>query len=92
MPSTSGNVFFAAILYINDSRKWPIQVLLRQVVLLAQGGIGQMSKMNQLSNVVIPAQSLKMAVIILSTVPILLIYPFAQKHFIHGMILGSIKG
>ncbi|MDF2937768.1 MAG: YtcP3 [Paenibacillaceae bacterium] len=84
------NSFFSAVLYINDTTKWPIQVILRQVVIMAEGGIGDSSQVND--SFAIPPQSIKMAVITVSTVPILLVYPFLQKHFAKGVLLGSVKG
>ncbi|MGO4697149.1 carbohydrate ABC transporter permease [Paenibacillus sp. 2TAB26] len=84
------NSFFTAILYINDTAKWPIQILLRQVVIMAEGGIGDASQMSE--SLAIPAQSVKMAVITVSTLPILIVYPFLQKHFAKGVLLGSVKG
>ncbi|MGG4141544.1 carbohydrate ABC transporter permease [Paenibacillus algorifonticola] len=85
------NTFFSAVLYINDNTKWPIQVLLRQIVILASGGIGDSSTM-ELDYVAPPDQAVKMAVIVVSTLPILLVYPFLQKHFAKGVLLGSVKG
>ncbi|MEK3910730.1 carbohydrate ABC transporter permease [Paenibacillus sp. FSL H7-0331] len=84
------NSFFSAILYINDTTKWPVQVILRQVVIMAEGGIGDSSQMNEAF--AIPPQSIKMAVIVVSTLPILIVYPFLQKHFAKGVLLGSVKG
>jgi putative aldouronate transport system permease protein len=84
------NSFFSAILYINDSTKWPIQVLLRQVVIMSEGGIGDSSQVSEAFT--IPPQSIKMAVITVSSLPILLVYPFLQKHFAKGVLLGSVKG
>ncbi|NOU64620.1 ABC transporter permease subunit [Paenibacillus sp. LMG 31461] len=84
------NSFFSAILYINDTTKWPIQVLLRQVVIMSEGGIGDSSQVNEA--IALPPQSLKMAVITVSTLPILIVYPFLQKHFAKGVLLGSVKG
>lgn len=85
------NTYFHAVLYINDNTKWPIQVLLRQFVILASGGIGDSTVM-EADYVAPPEQSLKMAVIVVSTLPILLVYPFLQKHFAKGVLLGSVKG
>ncbi len=85
------NTFFSAVLYINDNTKWPIQVLLRQIVILASGGIGDSSAMES-DYVAPPDQAVKMAVIVVSTLPILLVYPFLQKHFAKGVLLGSVKG
>ena len=86
---TYWNTYLSAILYLNDSQMWPIQVLLRQIVVLASG----MDYSSNLDSVVPPPdQSVKMAVIVVATLPILLVYPFLQKHFAKGAMLGSIKG
>ncbi|MBD7968606.1 carbohydrate ABC transporter permease [Paenibacillus gallinarum] len=86
---TYWNTYLSAILYLNDSQMWPIQVLLRQIVVLASG----MDHSSTLDSVVPPPdQSVKMAVIVVATLPILLVYPFLQKHFAKGAMLGSIKG
>ncbi|WP_159885782.1 carbohydrate ABC transporter permease [Paenibacillus puerhi] len=86
------NTFFSAILYINDSTKWPIQVLLRQIVILSEGGgLGDSASFDA-SFIQPPEQTVKMAVIVVSTLPILLVYPFLQKHFAKGVLLGSVKG
>ncbi|ULL16903.1 carbohydrate ABC transporter permease [Paenibacillus sp. H1-7] len=85
------NTFFNALLYINDSHKWPIQILLRQIVIMSSGGIGDASYASE-SAYVIPPQTVKMAVIVVATLPIIMVYPFLQKHFAQGVLLGSIKG
>lgn len=82
------NQFFNAILYINDNRLWPIQVLLREIVILAQSSIGDTS----IDSADIQPLTIRMAVIVFATVPILLVYPFLQKHFAKGVMLGSVKG
>lgn len=84
------NMYFAAIMYINDHSKWPIQVLLRQIVILSQSSVGDSSSISD--ETVLPPQSIKMAVIVFATVPIMLVYPFLQKHFAKGVLLGSVKG
>lgn len=84
------NAYFNAILYLNDSEKWPVQVLLRQIVILAQGNFGDSSKMD--TEIAVPAQAIRMAVVVISTIPIMLVYPFLQKHFAKGVLLGSVKG
>jgi putative aldouronate transport system permease protein len=83
------NTYFSALLYIQDSRKWPIQVLLRQVI-YSVASIGD-STGGEDQRIAI-SSSVKNAVIIVSTLPILAVYPFLQKHFAKGMLLGSVKG
>lgn len=85
------NAYFNAVLYINDSSFWPIQVWLRQIVILSQGGIGDSTQFGE-DFVPPPAETIKMAVIVISTLPILIVYPFLQKHFAKGALLGSVKG
>lgn len=82
------NTFFNAILYINDNEKWPIQVLLREIVILAQSRVGDAS----FDEMDVQPLTIRMAVIVFATVPILLVYPFLQKHFAKGVMLGSVKG
>lgn len=82
------NDYFHSLIYLNDMRKWPLQLILRQIVAYSQGRIEGADY--ELAPP--PAQSIKMAVIVFSTVPILLVYPFLQKHFAKGVLLGSVKG
>ncbi|WP_067925345.1 carbohydrate ABC transporter permease [Alicyclobacillus shizuokensis] len=84
------NQYFNAILYINDQTKWPIQVLLQQIVVLASGGFGNAA--GSADAVQVFGQGVRMAVIVVSTIPILIVYPFLQKHFAKGMLIGSVKG
>lgn len=86
---TYWNTYLSAIMYLNDSGKWPIQVLLRQIVVLASG-LEYSADLD--ASVPPPEQTVKMAVIVVATLPILCIYPFLQKHFAKGAMLGSIKG
>ncbi|MCA1667901.1 MAG: carbohydrate ABC transporter permease [Thermomicrobia bacterium] len=84
------NDFFAATLYLNDAHKWPIQLVLRQYVL--QG--------STLANAVTidpnqpppPTQTIQMAVVVIATVPILIVYPLLQRYFTRGVLTGAIKG
>lgn len=81
------NVFFNAMIYINDTSKWPIQVVLNQFVV-------QNSDINTIQNPdrpPPPAQAVQMAVIVLATLPILMVYPFLQRYFTKGVLTGAIK-
>lgn len=82
------NDFFSGFLYLNDSSKWTLQVLLRQMTLMAS--TVSSSDINEF--VEVPKEGVKLAAIVIATTPILCIYPFLQKHFAKGMMLGSIKG
>nr|WP_139365105.1 carbohydrate ABC transporter permease [Litchfieldia alkalitelluris] len=85
------NDFFSALLYINDNTKWPVQVLLQQIIILSQASLSDAAT-NASNYVEPPEQSLKLAVVVVATLPILCVYPFLQKHFAKGMLLGSVKG
>ncbi|MBD0378756.1 carbohydrate ABC transporter permease [Paenibacillus sedimenti] len=84
------NDFFNALMYISDAKKWPLQVLLRQIVLLATGAL-EMGTYDP-TYVKPPDQSIKNAVIVVGTLPILIVYPFIQKYFAKGILLGAVKG
>lgn len=81
------NSYFSAILYIKNTDMWPIQVWLRQIVMEA-GGFGD--TINDIGY--IPPQSIQYAVIVFATLPILLVYPFVQRYFTKGILVGSVKG
>jgi putative aldouronate transport system permease protein len=82
------NRYFQAIMYINDNTKWPVQVLLREIVINANSRIGDTG----IEEMLIQPLTIKMAVIVFATLPIIAIYPFLQKHFAKGVMLGSVKG
>jgi multiple sugar transport system permease protein/putative aldouronate transport system permease protein len=80
------NNFFSALLYITDSAKYPLALVLRTYVVdNATIGTGDASQ-------VPPQQSLQMAMLVVSILPILLVYPFLQKHFAKGIMIGAVKG
>ncbi|WP_058308892.1 carbohydrate ABC transporter permease [Gracilibacillus massiliensis] len=86
---TYWNTYMHAILYLADADKWPVQVLLRQIVVLASG---MNYDAEAYSDVPPPEVTVKMATIVVATVPVLLVYPFLQKYFAKGALLGSVKG
>ncbi|PDO10941.1 MAG: ABC transporter permease [Candidatus Reconcilbacillus cellulovorans] len=88
---TYWNTYLPAILYLNDATKWPIQVILRQIVILASGLSADTTGLSD-DFIRPPEQTIKMAVIVVATIPVLLVYPFLQKHFVKGALLGAIKG
>ncbi|NAZ81611.1 ABC transporter permease subunit [Kineococcus sp. R8] len=82
------NAFFQATLYINDSDKQPLQVVLRAMVLQGQTVPGQVEVgAGQVSSLAI-----QMAVVVIAIVPVLLVYPWVQKHFTSGVLIGAVKG
>lgn len=83
------NNYFPGLLYINDPHKWPVQVVLRQLIVVSDPNT--LSLQQDLTNLP-PPETVQMAALLLATVPILVIYPFLQKHFAKGVMLGSVKG
>ncbi|MER6509864.1 carbohydrate ABC transporter permease [Nonomuraea sp. NPDC001636] len=84
------NSFFSAMLYLNDSAKWPLQLVLRTYVVdNATMGVDNTALTGELPP---PQQALQMAVLVISLVPILIVYPFLQRHFAKGILIGAVKG
>ncbi|WP_135554140.1 carbohydrate ABC transporter permease [Paenibacillus cymbidii] len=77
------NEFFQAIFYISKRELYPLQVLIRQILTAGES----------LDNVDIkvPTMSLQMASIVLASIPVIAVYPFVQKHFVKGVMLGAVK-
>ncbi len=85
------NAWFDAAIYINNNALYPVQVLLRNIVLAGRADdLGITMSENAMSAP--PAESLKCAVIIVSTLPILCVYPFIQRYFVKGVMVGAVKG
>lgn len=83
------NDWFTTLVYVKDASLYPIQFIIRN--LLAQDTSGDlMSNVNTYSKMT--TQSIKMASVVVAVLPILCVYPFLQKYFIHGMYTGSVKG
>ncbi|MCK0473593.1 carbohydrate ABC transporter permease [Halalkalibacter sp. APA_J-10(15)] len=79
--------YFNALLYISDSTKYPVMLLLQNIMTMADMRFGEVDAL-----IDTPDESLKLAVIVVATIPIMFVYPFLQKHFAKGMLLGSVKG
>lgn len=84
------NDYFGAMIYLADSKKETVQIVLRRIVLLA-GGI-QAEMMDYDAMGVPPDKAVKMAATVVATIPILMIYPFVQKYFTKGVMIGAVKG
>jgi ABC-type glycerol-3-phosphate transport system permease component len=85
------NAFFQALLYLQDSSMWPLQLVLRQYVIQGSPlpGVTQYAAPGGSPP---PTQSIQMAVVVVATLPILVVYPFLQKYFTKGVLTGAIKG
>ena len=87
---TKWNDYFTGLMYITDADLYPLQNVLRTMIIegnvdVAGGGFTDSENLTLLTSV-------KMAVIVVATLPIVCIYPFVQKHFVKGMLIGSVKG
>ncbi len=87
------NAYFSAMIYLNDKKLYPLQVFLREI--LIQNQLGDMSggadSVNQ-AEMTLLYEALKFAVITVATLPIMCVYPFLQRYFVKGVMIGSIKG
>jgi putative aldouronate transport system permease protein len=83
------NQYFNALLYLNDPDKWPIQVLLQNMLVEASGSSLETDDPFRQPP---PSETLKMAAVVIAIVPIICVYPFLQKHFAKGVMVGSLKG
>ena len=84
------NDFYRGLIYLNDSTMWPLAMLMRSIVVDNQmTGMGNVVEAREK---LINPDNIKAATIIFSTVPILMVYPFIQKHFTKGIMVGAIKG
>ena len=90
------NSYFSALLYINDRTKWPLQLELRNILLL--NSVNNTSKtlteaeLREKERLEALKEMMKYSLIIISSVPVLVIYPFVQRHFVKGVMIGSVKG
>lgn len=86
------NSYFDAMIYLNDSAKQPLQLVLRSILIQNQPESGMISDMQSTAARAQLAELLKYATIIVSSLPLIVMYPFFQKYFNKGVLVGSIKG
>ncbi|NOU69407.1 ABC transporter permease subunit [Paenibacillus sp. LMG 31461] len=84
------NSFFNALIYIRSKDLYPLQLVLREVLMVSQADVVDSNV--GLESKILLAESIKYVVIIISSLPVLLMYPFVQKHFVKGVMIGSLKG
>lgn len=85
------NSYFSALIYLTDRAKFPLQLILREILIQ-----NQMDKMagaaTSLSEQIMYGQAVKYAVVVVANLPVFLLYPFLQRYFVQGMTIGAIKG
>lgn len=79
------NEFFQAVMYVTDRTLFPLQVIIRELLMLTQQPLENAENM-------LPTETMQMASVVMASLPIIIVYPFIQKHFTKGMLLGSVKG
>jgi putative aldouronate transport system permease protein len=84
------NTYFNALMFLTDSKKWTLQVLVKSLVLDNRASTSGMEA--SIGDSAPPSETVRSAAIILAILPILFIYPFLQKHFAKGVMVGSVKG
>ncbi len=88
------NSYFSAMLYISDKQKWPLQIFLRDILISNQVDMSQMSN-SDVADMIRRQQMqtlLKYSLIVISSLPVLVVYPFIQRHLVKGIMVGSVKG
>ena len=86
------NSYFDAMIYLNDAAKQPLQLVLRAILIQSQPEPGMVSDMQSTAARAQLAELLKYATIIISSIPLMILYPFFQKYFDNGIMAGAVKG
>ena len=90
------NSYFSALIYISDPEKYPLQLVLRNILITNEAALSQAATSAAARAALREKQELidvmKYSLIIISSVPVLVLYPFIQKHFVKGVMIGSVKG
>ena len=86
------NSYFDAMIYLNSADKQPLQLVLRAILIQNEPDPGMIADMQSTAQRAQLAELLKYATIIISSLPLIVLYPFFQKYFDSGIMVGSVKG
>lgn len=86
------NSWFSALIYLNEESKYPIQMILRKILFVSTASEASDMAAMRIAQKAVHSKNIQMATIIVTIAPILCIYPFIQKHFAKGVMIGSLKG
>ncbi|WP_135547562.1 carbohydrate ABC transporter permease [Paenibacillus cymbidii] len=86
------NAYFNALIYLSQPKLFPLQLILREILILSHVTPDMLDQVQDPARLAGMTDVLKFALIVVSTAPLLVIYPFIQKHFVKGMMIGSLKG
>nr|WP_246869682.1 carbohydrate ABC transporter permease [Priestia megaterium] len=86
------NSYFDALIYLNNENLYPLQLILRNILIQNQASTMMISDLDSLAAKQRVSELIKYGVIIVATIPLLIVYPFVQKYFVKGVMIGGIKG
>lgn len=87
------NSYFSAMIYLTDNAKMPLQVYLKKTVISnSTQALSDMMQMEDYVHNLVTSMRVRYVLIVVSTLPIIVVYPFIQKYFVKGVMLGSVKG
>ena len=86
------NSFFNALIYLNDKALYPLQLILRSILVQNTMSEDMLAEVDSLANRQVMAETIKYALIVVASAPIIAVYPFLQKYFVKGIMVGAIKG
>lgn len=86
------NSYYNGLLYLRSESKYPLQLVLRQILILSEVSEESFSNVMDTGNRQLLSETMKYALIVIATGPILILYPFLQKYFVQGVMIGSVKG
>lgn len=86
------NAFFNALIYLTESKRYPLQLVLRSILIQNTASQDMLGDLDTMGSRVMMAETIKYALIIVSTLPMMILYPFLQKFFEKGVMVGAIKG
>ncbi|MBW7454076.1 ABC transporter permease subunit, partial [Paenibacillus sepulcri] len=86
------NAYFDALIFLKSQNLFPLQIILRNILILNSIDASMMVDANQMAAMQGLRDLLKFSLIVVATLPILILYPFVQKYFVQGIMIGSLKG
>ena len=87
------NSYFQSLIYLTDKDKWPLQLFLRQILVANDvSAVDGGASPDEMARRAMRAETIKYAIVVLASVPMLIIYPFVQRYFVKGVMIGSVKG
>jgi len=86
------NSYFDALIYLNNENLYPLQLILRNILIQNQASTMMISDLDSLAAKQRVSELIKYGVIIVASIPLLIVYPFVQKYFVKGVMIGGIKG